>query len=545
MGTFGGYPIAGQTDHFLVTYADEADVDALGRALAIVATCEADLQALESWFQCDYSRSPYDIWVHVFTGVPGGGAQNFGYTDDESAKIFVFGTYQPAAPPGNAIAIRDDFARMLFVAELAEILMDFTGYGWNRGNSAGEGLSRVAAAELHPLSYYTSGAGNGPYVNTWLQSKPRPDFVSTSEGTDQNALSYGCAVLFLNYLAYQLGHDFSRIVPAGGASLAETYSRLTGNPSSNAFSEFSTLLEQHLPTGQIPTVPRDNVFPLRSGSARSVVLNLTQRTLSSVLQPAVLEATLKAGPECSPKRYTYQVENVTTEISVRASAHGFALPAFTWVVNGQPLPVHGQNETSSIKMHITDTTPAADAPFDTQLPITYAINDSQDTSTLKIVNGAFPGNGEATITVEVTERLVAHDTPTSRNDNIPFQMRTYDMSAAWEADAYTCNGHAVLEIAEAVAAIIHEVFVLLNTPDPPPEPIFRIATAAQRYVRALQSTTKGSIGLRNSIVGVANLARGSLDEPATIDQPAIIGGLPTRVRNLPAADEAKTGRRRK
>jgi len=26
MGTFGGYPIAGQTEHFLVTYADEADL---------------------------------------------------------------------------------------------------------------------------------------------------------------------------------------------------------------------------------------------------------------------------------------------------------------------------------------------------------------------------------------------------------------------------------------------------------------------------------------------------------------------------------------
>ena len=48
MGTFGGYPIAGQTEHFLVTYADEADVDALGRAQAIVLTCESHLHDLES-----------------------------------------------------------------------------------------------------------------------------------------------------------------------------------------------------------------------------------------------------------------------------------------------------------------------------------------------------------------------------------------------------------------------------------------------------------------------------------------------------------------
>jgi hypothetical protein len=545
MGTFGGYPIAGQTEHFLVTYADEADADALGRAQAIVSGCESDLQTLESWFQCDYSRSPYGIWVHVFTGVPGGGAQNFGYTDEESAKIFIFATYQPASPPANAIAIRDDFARMLFVAELAEILMDFTGYGWNRSDSGGEGLSRIAAAELHPLSYYTSGAGNGPVVNPWLQAKPRPDFVSASEQTDQNPLSYGCAVLFLNYLTYQLGYDFSRIVPAGGASLADTYGRLIGRPSSNAFNEFSALLEQHLPTGQIPSVLRDNVFPLRTGSARSVGLNLSQRTLSSVLQPGVLEARLKAGPECPAKLYTYFIENVATEVTAQAAAHGFALPAFSWEINGQPLTVHAQQETANIKMTITDTTPADDAPFDTVLPISYFISDAQNTSSLKIVNQSFPGNGDITITVQATERLVASDSPTSAKDNIPLQMRSYDMSAAWEADAYTCNSHAVVVMAEAVAAIANEVLVLLNSPDPSPEPIFRIAGAAQRYVRALESATKGSVGLRNSLTGVANLARGTLDAPATIDQPALPGGLPTRVRNLPASESVELRYRRK
>jgi hypothetical protein len=156
-----------------------------------------------------------------------------------------------------------------------------------------------------------------------------------------------------------------------------------------------------------------------------------------------------------------------------------------------------------------------------------------------MINGNSPGNGDVTINVLVTERLAAHDPPTSRKDNIPFQTRSYDMSAAWEADVYTCNPHAIPEIVEAVAAISHEVFVLLNTPDPSPEPIFRIASAAQRYVRALQSATKGSIGLRNSIAAAASPARGSFDEPATLDQLPVTGGLPARVRIVPVLNQAE------
>jgi hypothetical protein len=537
-GTFGGYPIAGQTDHFLVTYADESDLDALGRANAIVTFCESDLKALEDWFQCDYSRSPYTIWVHVLAGVPGGGAENFGYTDDESAKILISGTYQPASPPPNAISIRDDLACMLFVAELAEVLMDFTGYGWNRSDSAGEGLSRVAAAELHPLGYYTSGAGNGPYVNEWLQSKPRPDFVSSSERTDQDRISYGCAALFINYLVYQLGHAFRAIVPAGGPSLAETFARVTGEPAANAFGQFAALIEAHLPTGQIPTVPRDNIFPLRDGSARTIVLNIGQRELSSVQESAELTVRLKAGPECPAKQYTYHVEDVSSEISAEATAHGFVLPAFTWRVNGQVLPIQiGTTEAAPIPITITDSTPADDAPVQTILPVTYSITDAGQGSQLTLVNQEFPGNGDLTVVVSATERLVGNDPPTSRSSDSVMITRTYDMSRIWLADVWGCNSHPVLEMTSAVAAIANEVIVLLNSPDPPPEQMIAIGAAAERYGGALRSVSRGSPGLRKVAVEVAALARASTGTVTTLDHTAITGGLPVRVRIEPAVSD--------
>ena len=51
----------------------------------------------------------------------------------------------------------------------------------------------------------------------------------------------------------------------------------------------------------------------------------------------MLEATLKTDPKCLAKTYTYQVENVTTELSVTATAHGFVNPEFSWSVNAHPV----------------------------------------------------------------------------------------------------------------------------------------------------------------------------------------------------------------
>jgi hypothetical protein len=234
---FVGFPIAGATEEFLVTFASETDLDALARAQAILPTCERDLDQLQAWFKTDYrAGSPYGIWVHVNS--TGGGGTNSGYESDESSRIVVSSTFAPSPPVPNQAGIRDEFARMIFVAELAEILMDFTGYGWNRGASAGEALSIVMGTELHPVGYYASG--RGPRVNAWLNANPRPDWVSATEGTDQDNISYGCGILFLYYLRYENGVDYPNIITAGGSTLAETYTRIFLGDPSNAFGGFAS-----------------------------------------------------------------------------------------------------------------------------------------------------------------------------------------------------------------------------------------------------------------------------------------------------------------
>lgn len=76
---------------------------------------------------------------------------------------------------------------------------------WNETDSAGEALSMVCAASLHPDGYYGQGLGQGPRIAAWLNSNPRNyDWLSTHETTDTHPLSYGVSALFIYYLISQL-----------------------------------------------------------------------------------------------------------------------------------------------------------------------------------------------------------------------------------------------------------------------------------------------------------------------------------------------------
>src|SRR5215467_4038836 len=147
--------------------------------------------------------------------------------------------------------------------------------GWNCGASAGEGLSRVLATELHPASLARFAS-----ASHWLNSA-RPDWVTQTEGTDRDYVSIGCATLFINYLRYQLHFSFPQIVQAAGSTLQQTYERLTG--STDAFGPFASLLEAAFPPDVTHNLPNDNPFPLSEvpyvmfepakGAAKDVLLS--------------------------------------------------------------------------------------------------------------------------------------------------------------------------------------------------------------------------------------------------------------------------------
>ncbi|GAC1364336.1 MAG: hypothetical protein NVSMB32_06810 [Actinomycetota bacterium] len=62
-------------------------------------------------------------------------------------------------------------------------------------------------------------------ANEWLNGG-RPDWVSTTDPTDIHNVSTGCGTLFLNYLAYQLGFEWSDIIAAAAPTLASTATNL-------------------------------------------------------------------------------------------------------------------------------------------------------------------------------------------------------------------------------------------------------------------------------------------------------------------------------
>ena len=229
---------AGATEHFVVTYL--ALLGERGEQLArgVLSMCESDFQQLRTWFG---GLLPDGLPFHCLI-VPG----SFGAFHATCADTRL----HLAAFDGN----NAELVEMVNMAEVVEVFSAAQKVGWNCGASNGEGLSRVLSTELHPtqLDGFATAAD-------WLYSR-RPNFVDRNDPTDQNPISIGCAVLFLNYLHYQLGYSWQDIVDAGRPTLAESYLALTGK--SDGWRDFSSLLAAHYPPGTRADVTTDNVFPL-------------------------------------------------------------------------------------------------------------------------------------------------------------------------------------------------------------------------------------------------------------------------------------------
>lgn len=232
------YTKDGATPNF-VTYYDPAAPDGAALATALLQTSEPDLKNLEAIFGITPTATPFSLYIDTGT---------FGAYHDSCADTAL----HLAAFDGT----NSDLVRMLMVAEADEVFMADQGKGWNCGDSAGEGLSRVLSARAYPAQL--DGFAT---AESWLNSS-RVDYVAKSDPTDQNYVSIGCATLFINYLTNQLRYSISDVVRAGGSGLAETYAKLTGKSASEAFPPFNALLAQFFPVGQTATLSDDNPFPL-------------------------------------------------------------------------------------------------------------------------------------------------------------------------------------------------------------------------------------------------------------------------------------------
>lgn len=254
-----------RTANFNYDYADGLNAAdkaaAIAHINALVSTCESDLAVLDSFFGIsgEFAGNLLTISIENLQNAQG---ENYGYyTADEVGSNRIDITPFTGAPDGDAAT------RALFVAELAEVLMSYrnknTGIDtWGRGNSMGEGLSLVCSAVVHPEGYYTATVNGGMYgvsIDQWLNSSTRPDWVTHNESTDGNAVSYGCAILFIYYLQSQLGFSFHDIITRAGHTLAQTYTNLTQE--ADGWTPFITALNAHFPVGGDFNPTSDNLFP--------------------------------------------------------------------------------------------------------------------------------------------------------------------------------------------------------------------------------------------------------------------------------------------
>ena len=231
--------LAGTTTHFQVYY-QTGFANGPGIAQGVLATCERDYNAQTVFFS---GLQIPTLPVNILIGSGIGGAYHYG-----CAATDLYCDGDTSANPDI------DLTRMLAVAEEVEVFEAAQKKGWDCGASNGEGLSRVLATELYPaqLDGFSTAA-------SWLDSS-RPDWVSQTDSTDQNAISTGCAVLFLNYLRYQLKYSWQAMIQAAGSTLERTYQGVTGK--NGGFAPFKALLDAHFPPGQPSGLTTDNPFPL-------------------------------------------------------------------------------------------------------------------------------------------------------------------------------------------------------------------------------------------------------------------------------------------
>ena len=167
---------AGRTEHIVVNYDDSRGPDAGSRAQMLLGSCEADLMRLErDYFRIAGIFEPPSPPLLVVVS-SGSFASNNGYDPHRQSTITI-----ETFPVALDQDLADETVRMLFVAEAAEVLMEFLNVlaqRWHSRLSDGEGLSRVLAAEFYPDAYYGAMI-HGPFGNAWLTDAsripPRPE----------------------------------------------------------------------------------------------------------------------------------------------------------------------------------------------------------------------------------------------------------------------------------------------------------------------------------------------------------------------------------
>ena len=229
--------LRGQTTHFAVYVDPGLGPSGKHDADVVLARCESDYAKISGYFG-GLSAGPFSVILFINPD----GAR---HRSCAATNLYCDAKINPA---------RGNHSEFLNVAEFVEVFEAVQAKGWDCQMSNGEGLSRVLAAELYPAE--VAGFATAP---SWLDSR-RPNYVDRNIDSDTNPVGNGCAVLFLNWLHFQLGHSWRHVVAAGAPTLGKTYSKLTGK--TDGYQRFRALLDSRFPPGPPSRLKTDNPFPL-------------------------------------------------------------------------------------------------------------------------------------------------------------------------------------------------------------------------------------------------------------------------------------------
>jgi hypothetical protein len=462
---------AGTTTHFIVQYDIALGAPAIAAANNLLLSCEADLRTLSLYmpYQKGGGGDPFihpQIVVQLLnnpaSGAPGiGGADNNGFTPGNGSLIRI----NPLTASGGPIT--PDFAAFLFVAEMAEILMGF--YGWDAITSQGEALSRVMAEELHPAS-------TANFVNSWCNfPEPRPDWISRNEGLtafargDLDPIAYGCGIIFIYFLRYQLGISYDRICGAGGTLLSDRY-RLLTTATDDPAKRVGTLLDHHFGTGPFG-LAGNNPFPLYDGADRKIFLAFGKPTaVSHIFRLGSGTAHIKPFFTCPAADYPFTESVSTVTQTITASTKGFGAPSFQWSVNGKPLFGSGTGDTVTATVDAPDPQ-NPDQPIRESQILTFdykTVTDAAGTSsTLTLTNQTTAGDYHLDIQVECDE-IVVPTGPVAVQQGITMHTRTVAYGGNYAADRQRCEKKFENATVSKVKVLQSALSIIKTLPDPPP-----------------------------------------------------------------------------
>jgi len=214
----------GAVGNITVYYDAALGAPGLSLATQMVSAVTAPYNDMQNFF--GIAGGALDVIIAPLSGNNdgSGGAYHHGCDFTTGGALYLDATFASTAVDPLSLELG------LYVAELSESFMGPQGGGWGCAFSNGEGLSRFCAEQETPPGTLDAFA-TGP---AWARAG-FPDWVTQTEQTDRDAVSTGCAIVYI-YWMRSLGFTIPQIIQAAGTTLSANYQTLTGQNS--AYQDF-------------------------------------------------------------------------------------------------------------------------------------------------------------------------------------------------------------------------------------------------------------------------------------------------------------------